>query len=258
MTTSGTTKVDIIINWFKSNKFTSIIIVSFIGIIGLGQVFDAYDKTFARFFGDPIYIPIDSSNIEQKELISNDTLTYSLKFKLKESSWSKENFETQIARNLCPPTGRSGDEFAQITTVSVSIPEGTKMIKDKVESGYEDKGGWGHWETDFIYSNNDMTVSRSFKHWIHDQPRQIWIKAYYKKRNINYLEEEVFFDDTNILAPNYYSIDLPRNYDSFKLIIEDSKGYKFLISPENNPFKFIKISVDEELGRFELIYNKKF
>jgi hypothetical protein len=99
--------------------------------------------------------------------------------------WSEEVFSSS-ATALAYATGGNGNWRSY--SVSVSIPDGTKMIEDRTQSAVVQgvaPGTWGNWSSGYMFSNQSgvgpLTASRSFAHQIHDQNRTLKIEAFYRK-----------------------------------------------------------------------------
>ncbi len=166
-----------------------------------------------------------------------------VKFKLTErydaKEWSKEEYPSVIGSAIIPPLGHYPGNGNDVIagTVSASIPSGCLMSRDKIKVWFEPVGlqAWSYWRPDTIYSNENLTVSKTCQHNLEKTECKIYMQVWYKKP-ITVTRERILTGGTKIGSNQYLPfgttlIDLSEGYLSFTLEAEWFNGWETKLTP---------------------------
>ncbi len=130
------------------------------------------EKKLLDYDTEVLLLPKKPTRLELREIVAG-------------KGWSEETYSSS-ATALAYATGGNGNWRSY--SVSVTIPNGTKMIEERTQSAVVQgvaPGTWGNWSSGYMFSNQGeagpLTVTRNFAHQIHDQHRTLKIEAFYRR-----------------------------------------------------------------------------
>lgn len=151
----------------------------------------------------------------------------------KVKEWSKEIFWSEEGSAAIARTGKGakGEEPSNYGTVSATIPLGCLMLKETVTTRVEPNIAWGRWLPETHFSNEDRTVTKTFKHWIHDQDRKIYMKVAYRKPEIVTKDRQITIGQSGRIPFGASLADLSADYQSFTVEGKWFNGREFTLTP---------------------------
>jgi hypothetical protein len=112
---------------------------------------------------------------------------------------------------------------------------------------------WCRWLPDTtVFSNEDRTVSRTFKHWGGNWDETAHIQVWYRKPEKGTSDREVSVGPTGRVAFGTTLIDLSEEYQSFTLVAKWFNGREYTLTPVRLTQPGVKVLV-ETISRPRLI-----
>lgn len=200
---------------------------------------------------------------EEKNLLSIKTkllllprhpIRYSLVEHASIPDWSDDQHWSTEGSAFCPRTNRSarGEDPHNLCTACAHIPQNALMLKETVSRRIIPEIAWGYWIGSPSFSNADKTVCQTFKHWIHDKDRAVYLKVKYREPSQVMQDRPVQFENDNsgALAYGTYTAPLSKHYQSYTLRLDYFNGRTVLLTPSTATATDIHVGL-ESLSNFK-------